>query len=92
MEILSCSSKFVRGFGIVVICWGVLLGLVNFVRIEHDYLRERNMRNRRYLPWHHLGSHLLAGLEFLIAADIVGTIVEPALTELEILGSIPYRG
>ena len=92
METLHCVSRFIRGFGIVVICRGVLLGLINFVRIEHDYLREKNMRNRRCLLVHHLGSYLLAGLELLIAADIVRTIVEPALTELAILGSIPYRG
>ena len=70
------------------ICWGVLLGLIDFIHIEYDYVRGQNIRNRRYLLRHRLGSYLLAGLEFLIAADIVRTIVEPTLTELAILGSI----
>ncbi|UCD06469.1 MAG: DUF1622 domain-containing protein [candidate division WOR-3 bacterium] len=88
MEILQYVSKTIGVIGIFVICWGVLLGLIDFVRIEFDYLRGRNVRNRRYLLRHHLGSYLLAGLEFLIAADIVRTIVDPTLVELAILGSI----
>jgi uncharacterized membrane protein len=35
-----------------------------------------------------VGYHLLLGLEFLIAADIVNTVVEPTLEELAILGGI----
>ena len=88
MEILQYVSKTIGALGIVVICWGVLLALIDFVRIEYDDLRGKNIRNRRYLLRHHLGSYLLAGLEFLIAADIVRTIVDPTLTELAILGSI----
>ena len=36
----------------------------------------------------HLGSYLLLGLEFLIAADIIKTIQRPTLEEMAILGSI----
>lgn len=88
MEVLQYVSKAIGVIGILVICWGVLLGLIDFIRIEFDYLRGRNVRNRRYLLRHHLGSYLLAGLEFLIAADIVRTIVDPTLVELAILGAI----
>ena len=88
MEVLYYVSMVIGAFGIVVICWGVLLGLIDFIHIEYDYVRGQNIRNRRYLLRHRLGSYLLAGLEFLIAADIVRTIVEPTLTELAILGSI----
>lgn len=88
MEVLQYVSKAIGVIGILVICWGVLLGFIDFVRIEFDYLRGRNVRNRRYLLRHHLGSYLLAGLEFLIAADIVRTIVDPTLVELAILGAI----
>ena len=37
---------------------------------------------------HHLGYHLLLGLEFLIAADIVHTLLTPTLADLAILGAI----
>lgn len=35
-----------------------------------------------------VGYHMLLGLEFLIAADIIRTVVEPTLEELAILGGI----
>jgi uncharacterized membrane protein len=34
------------------------------------------------------GSYLLLALEFLIAADVVGTISHPTLEEVAVLGSI----
>ena len=37
---------------------------------------------------HHLGYYLLLGLEFLIAADIVHTLLTPTLADLAILGAI----
>jgi uncharacterized membrane protein len=37
---------------------------------------------------HHLGYYLLLGLEFLIAADIVHTVLTPTLPDLAILGAI----
>lgn len=88
MVILHHVSLIIGIVGIVIICWGVLLGLLSFIRIEYDRLRGKNIRNRRYLLRHHLGSYLLLGLEFLIAADVVRTILEPTLMELAILGSI----
>jgi len=88
MQILQHVSLAIGVIGIVVICWGVFLALIDFIHIEYDHLRGTNIRNRRYLLRHHLGSYLLAGLEFLIAADVVRTIIEPTLIELAILGSI----
>lgn len=88
MVILHHVSLIIGIVGIVIICWGVLLGLLSFIHIEYDRLQGKNIRNRRYLLRHHLGSYLLLGLEFLIAADVVRTILEPTLMELAILGSI----
>ena len=88
MVILHSVSLIIGIIGIVIVCWGVLLALLDFIRIEYDRLRGRNIRNRRYLLRHHLGSYLLLGLEFLIAADVVRTIIQPTLMELAILGSI----
>ena len=35
-----------------------------------------------------LGTYLLLGLEFLIASDILKTVLEPSLNELAILGGV----
>jgi uncharacterized membrane protein len=88
MLFLHHVSTVIGIIGIVIICWGVLLGLIDFLHIEFDRLRGVNIRNRRYLLRHHLGSYLLVGLEFLIAADVVRTIIQPTLMELAILGAI----
>jgi uncharacterized membrane protein len=88
VEVLHYVSLTIGIVGIVIICWGVLLGLLDFIHIEFDHLRGTNIRNRRYLLRHNLGSYLLLGLEFLIAADVVRTIINPTLMELAILGSI----
>jgi hypothetical protein len=37
---------------------------------------------------HHIGYYLLLGLEFLIAADIVHTVLTPTLADLAVLGAI----
>jgi uncharacterized membrane protein len=37
---------------------------------------------------HQLGSYLLLGLEFLIAADIIRTVSHPTLSDMAILASI----
>lgn len=88
MQILHYVSLIIGIAGIVIICWGVFLGLLDFICIEYDRLRGTHIRNRGYLLRHNLGSYLLVGLEFLIAADVVRTIIKPTLMELAILGSI----
>jgi uncharacterized membrane protein len=86
--VLHYVSLIIGIIGIVIICWGVCLGLLHFIRIEYDRLQGINIRNRRYILRHHLGSYLLLGLEFMIAADVVRTIIKPTLMELAVLGSI----
>jgi uncharacterized membrane protein len=74
--------------GIAVMLWGVLIAFVSLVRIEIRRVSGQAICKRREYLRHHLGSYLLLGLEFLIAADIVHTILDPDLESLLILGSI----
>ena len=37
---------------------------------------------------HHLGGYILLGLEFLIAADIIKTVMDPTLDQLAVLGGV----
>ena len=71
-----------------MICWGVLLGLIKFVKLEIQRIRGIHICHKREMLRHHLGSYLLLGLEFLIAADVIRTITKPTLDEIAILGSI----
>jgi uncharacterized membrane protein len=77
------------GIGAVsVICWGVLLGLIEFVKLEIQRTGGIHICHQREMLRHHLGSYLLLGLELLIAADIVHTVIKPSLEEVAVLGSI----
>ena len=72
---------------LIIIC-GVVRGLIEVARLEFSKKRQDEefvgLGRARY----HIGYHLLLGLEFLIAADIIRTIVKPTLEELAILGTI----
>ena len=73
----------------VIILYGLALGLIELVRAEwhgitlHDG-KPAIFEGIRY----DIGFHLLLGLEFLIAADILRTIISPTLEELAILGGL----
>jgi uncharacterized membrane protein len=74
--------------GVSVIIWGVVTSLREFVAAESHGFDGKDTCRRREILRHHLGSYLLLGLEFMIAADIVDTIVRPTMNELIVLGSI----
>ena len=74
--------------GIVVIVWGVLIGMVQFIMLEYQRFRGENICKPRENLRHHIGSYLLLGLEILVGADIIHTVFNPTLHELTILGII----
>jgi uncharacterized membrane protein len=85
LEYISISIGIV---GIFIVLWGVIVGLVEFIRAQIAHLG----RKRKLLPLEKiridLGRYLLLGLEFLIAADIIRTIVKPSLEEVAVLVAI----
>ena len=88
MEIINFLS-IVIGIGAVsVICWGVILCFIKFVKLELQRTKGIDICHQREILRHHLGSYLLLGLELLIAADVIHTIIKPTLDELAVLGSI----
>ena len=74
--------------GVLVIVLGVLVGLARFLRSEISAVRGMEVSSERRQLRHMLGYYLLLGLEFLIAADIVDTLMRPALQDLGTLGAI----
>ena len=73
----------------VVVGWGVLKGTFFFLRDELISLASRGakevpLEKIRY----DVGRHLLLGLEFLIAADIMRTIAQPSLEQVAVLAII----
>ena len=73
----------------LIIVYGVVLGSVELIRAEfRSFRRDPETSHRVEKIRYDIGFHLLLGLEFLIAADIIRTIIRPTLEELAILGGI----
>ena len=88
MQVLHYISLGIGIIGIAVIVWGVFRTLVRGVTLELTRCRLKHTCCEREGLRREFGSYLLLALEFLIAADIVGTISHPTLEEVAILGSI----
>jgi uncharacterized membrane protein len=88
MKYLQHASFGISILGMGVIAFGVLGGLARFLRSELAAMRGGEVEGERRRLRQALGYHLLLGLEFLIAADIVDTLMKPGARELLILGAI----
>jgi len=87
-QILRSIALVIGFFGAMVILWGVILTLVRFIRCETRRLKRGYSGRESESLRHQFGNYLLLGLELLIAADVLETIVHPTLREIGILGGI----
>ena len=88
MEYLHHASLGIGVLGVLVIVFGVASGLFRFLRSEFLAARGANVDEDRKHLRHLLGYYLLLGLEFLIAADIIDTLMKPSVQDLIVLGAI----
>ena len=88
MAYLHDASFGTGVLGVIVIVLGVAGGLVRFIRSEWLFLRGGNVDVDRKRLRQVLGYYLLLGLEFLIAADIIDTLMKPSVQDLVVLGAI----
>ena len=88
LEILHHASFGISFVGVLVIILGVGLGLIRFLHSEFAAARGMDVEVRRHRLRRSLGYYLLLGLEFLIAADIIDTLMRPDARDLIVLGAI----
>jgi uncharacterized membrane protein len=90
MIILEHIATGIAIIGVAIIIWGVIKGLAALLLAEFHIFRkgDRKEEESEERVRFGIGFHLILGLEFLVAADIILTIVEPTLEELAILGGI----
>src|SRR6266403_5407121 len=88
MEYLHHATFGISLLGVLVIIFGVMCGLVRFLRSEASALRGATVEGERRKLRQVLGYYLLLGLEFLIAADIIDTLMKPSVQDLIVLGAI----
>ncbi|MBS3783281.1 MAG: DUF1622 domain-containing protein [Anaerolineae bacterium] len=81
-------AKTIEVVGIFVVVVGAILASAVFLRewIQDDPFLEAYRRYRE-----RLGQAILLGLEFLVAADIIGTVaVDPTFRNVAILGAVVF--
>jgi uncharacterized membrane protein len=88
MNYLHHTSFGIGVLGVLVIVFGVIGGLTRFIRSEWHAVQGANVDEDRRSLRHLLGYYLLLGLEFLIAADIIETLMKPTPQDLLVLGAI----
>jgi uncharacterized membrane protein len=88
-QVLEYVTLAIGSLAGLIIVYGVVLGIVELVKAE---LRTFRVAEETSVIFEKIrfdvGFHLLLGLEFLIAADIIRTILRPTFEELGILGGI----
>lgn len=85
---LNLLATIISIISLLIVTYGAFIAIVAFLsneskRITGNY-STTNIRKLRAT----LGTYLLLGLEFLIASDILKTVLEPTLNELAILGGV----
>src|SRR2546425_5043574 len=88
MAYLHHASCGIGVLGVSVIVFGVTGGLARFIRAEFLAVRGMDVEQDRKRLRQALGYYLLLGLEFLIAADIIDTLMKPSVQDLIVLGAI----
>ncbi len=87
--VMDLLTWVVLGINIVcaaVLIWGVLVGLVMFMRAE--FRRGTDPLQKWPALRQIVGQYLLFSLELLIAADLIETMIRPTLDQLAILGGV----
>ena len=86
-EILEIIQRTISFLGILIILVGALIALYHYIRyIFSDKLptRKNNINTIRL----NLGQAIILGLEFIVAADLIGTTTTPDYYSVGILASI----
>jgi uncharacterized membrane protein len=73
--ILQTISHIISYISIAIICYGAIIGLWKFVQNEFTRLQGRFTLTKIVQIKLEVGRYLLLGLEFLIASDIIDTVV-----------------
>ncbi|MBE0661347.1 MAG: DUF1622 domain-containing protein [Bacteroidales bacterium] len=77
----------IGSFGVAIIVWGVVLTVYRLLKLEFSRVKQKSIYREREAMRHKFATYLLLALEFLIAADIIATVIHPEFEEIAILAS-----
>lgn len=73
---------------VLIALWGVFVSLIQLVRVERARLSGRDPSGESERLRRSLGFYMLLTLNFLVAADIIETLVHPTVQHLTVLGGV----
>ncbi len=82
MEAFNYIALGVGVAGSIIIIWGVLITMFNFLRNEKDNLVNKKLPNISGALRYQFSGYLILGLDFMLAADMIHTIHKPQLTDM----------
>lgn len=85
-EILENITFIISIISSCIIAYGSLIAIVQFLLNELSRFNKKYSVGQLSIIRLNFGYYLLTGLEFLIAADIIHTILDPTLQDLGVLG------
>lgn len=88
LTFLNILATIIGVISLLIVTYGVFVGFIAFLRNEFKRINGTYTINNVRQLRADFGSYLLLGLEFLIASDILKTVVDPTLDELAILGGV----
>lgn len=85
-EFIENFSFGISILSMLVIAYGSIIALLSFLRNELGRIKGKFSFGKLNTIKINFGYYLLLGLDFLIASDVIRTIVENTLSDLTILG------
>ncbi len=85
---MELALPLLKALGVLIIIWGVLCAAMRLVGMEIKLLQGKPYKRDAAVIREHLGFYLLLALEFLIAVDVIETLLHPDWKELGILAGL----
>ncbi|MDO5039549.1 DUF1622 domain-containing protein [Clostridium sp.] len=87
-EILKILTFILNSCSVIIIVWGVILAFIAFVKLELKTNDRLDTVKKITTIKNYLGTYILLGLEILICADIIESILNPSIQDILVLASI----
>ena len=86
--VMEFALPFLKAIAVAIIIWGVACAAIRLVGMEIKVLQGKHYKADAAAIRQHLGYYLLLGLEFLIAVDVIETLMHPDWKELGVLAAL----
>jgi uncharacterized membrane protein len=87
-SVMEFALPLLKLLAFLIIIWGVVCAAIRLVGMEIKLIQGKDYKRDGALVRLHLGFYLLLGLEFLIAVDVLETLMEPDWKDLGILAGL----